>query len=36
MADVEGDDDWALSCSVDLEASARDGKPALRMRDILK
>jgi hypothetical protein len=36
VADVDGDDDWALSCSIDLEESARDGKPALRMRDIFR
>jgi superfamily II RNA helicase len=34
IADVDGDDDWALSCSVDIASSAAAGKPALRMRDI--
>jgi superfamily II RNA helicase len=36
LSDVEGDDDWALSCTVDLAASSRAGKPAIRMRDVLK
>jgi Domain of unknown function (DUF3516) len=34
IADVDGGDDWALSCSVDIASSAAAGKPALRMRDI--
>jgi hypothetical protein len=32
VADPEGDDDWALSCFVDLAASAREAKPAVVMR----
>ncbi|HZU83946.1 MAG TPA: DUF3516 domain-containing protein [Polyangiaceae bacterium] len=36
IADAEGDDDWALSCSVDLDASARAGRPALRLHDVVK
>jgi superfamily II RNA helicase len=36
LADVDGDDDWALSCSVDLQASARAGKPSIHVRDVLR
>ncbi|MDP8999413.1 MAG: DUF3516 domain-containing protein, partial [Myxococcota bacterium] len=36
IADVEADDDWALSCSIDLDASALLGRPALRMRDVFR
>jgi hypothetical protein len=32
VPDVEGDDDWALTCYVDLPASAQLGKPAIVMR----
>jgi superfamily II RNA helicase len=31
MSDVDEDDDWALSASIDLEASAREGKPVIVM-----
>jgi hypothetical protein len=34
LCDPEEDNDWALSCTVDLEASNRDGKPAIAMRAI--
>ncbi|MGD0676499.1 MAG: DUF3516 domain-containing protein [Polyangiaceae bacterium] len=34
ICDSEGDDDWALSCFVDLESSAREGKPIVVMRSI--
>ncbi|MGA7124546.1 MAG: DUF3516 domain-containing protein [Polyangiaceae bacterium] len=34
IADAEGDDEWALFCSVDLEASSRAGRAVLRVRDI--
>jgi superfamily II RNA helicase len=36
IADVDGDDDWALSCAVDLSASARAARPVLRMRHVMK
>jgi superfamily II RNA helicase len=34
LPDLEGDDDWALTCFVDLAASARDAKPAVVMRGV--
>ncbi len=34
LCDADGDDDWALSCAVDLEASARDGRPVLMMKGV--
>jgi superfamily II RNA helicase len=34
VTDVDGDDDWALSCWIDLGASARDGRPAMVMRGV--
>jgi hypothetical protein len=34
LCDSEEDDDWMLSCIVDLDASNRDGKPAIAMRAI--
>jgi superfamily II RNA helicase len=36
IADSDGDDDWAISCSVDLDASARAGRPVMRMGQIFK
>jgi superfamily II RNA helicase len=36
IVDTDGDDDWAISCSVDLDASARAGKPFLRMGEIFR
>ena len=32
VTDTEGDDDWALTCYVDLAASAQLGKPVVVMR----
>jgi superfamily II RNA helicase len=32
VPDIEGDDDWALGCYVDLAASAQLGKPVVVMR----
>jgi hypothetical protein len=32
VSDDAGDDDWALFCDVDLDASARDGRPIVVMR----
>ncbi len=29
VSDPEGDDDWAMSCTIDLEASARLGRPVI-------
>jgi superfamily II RNA helicase len=34
VPDVEGDDDWALTCFIDLGASAREAKPVVVMRTI--
>jgi superfamily II RNA helicase len=34
IADIDGDDDWGLFCSVDLEASGRAGRPVVRLRDV--
>ncbi len=34
MCDVDGDDDWLLSCQIDVEASAREGRPVVVMREI--
>jgi hypothetical protein len=34
LCDLDGDDDWALTATVDLEASSRQGHPVLVMRDI--
>lgn len=34
LCDPEDDNDWMLSCVVDLDASNRDGKPAIAMRAI--
>ncbi|MBV9949797.1 MAG: DUF3516 domain-containing protein, partial [Myxococcales bacterium] len=35
VADAEGDGDWALACTIELEASARASRPVLLMRDVL-
>jgi hypothetical protein len=32
VSDAEGDDDWAMGCSVDLDASARQARPVLTFR----
>ena len=34
LCDAEGDDDWMLTATVDLEASAKAGRPVLVMRGI--
>jgi superfamily II RNA helicase len=34
VCDDEGDDDWAVFCDVDLEASARGGKPVIVVREM--
>ncbi len=34
LCDVEGDDDWMLAATVDLEASAKAGRPVLFMRGV--
>jgi hypothetical protein len=34
LCDPEGDDDWTLSASIDLDASAKAGRPALVMRAV--
>ena len=34
LCDPEEDNDWAISCIVDLEASNRDGRPAIAMRAV--
>ena len=34
LCDAEGDNDWALSATADLEASAKAGRPVLAMRGI--
>jgi len=34
ISDAEEDNDWMLSCFIDLEASGRDGKPVIVMRGI--
>jgi len=34
VCDSDGDDDWVLTASVDLEASAREGRPVLALRSI--
>lgn len=34
LCDAEEDDDWALSCWVDLEASAKSSRPVVLMRSI--
>jgi superfamily II RNA helicase len=34
ICDVDEDDDWMLSCFIDLEASSRSGKPVMMMRRI--
>jgi len=36
IADVDGDDDWALLCSVDLGASARAARAVVRMREVIR
>jgi superfamily II RNA helicase len=36
IADVDEDDDWALCCTIDLEASARTARPVVRMRDVIR
>ncbi|HXN33392.1 MAG TPA: DUF3516 domain-containing protein, partial [Polyangiaceae bacterium] len=36
IADVDGDDDWALFCSVDLEASGRAGRAVVRVREVMR
>jgi hypothetical protein len=34
LCDPEEDNDWMLSCVVDLDASNRDGRPSIAMRAI--
>jgi hypothetical protein len=34
LSDPDGDDDWALAATVDLEASSKAGRPALVMRGV--
>jgi superfamily II RNA helicase len=34
LCDAEEDDDWAIACSVDLEASGKAAKPVVTMREI--
>jgi superfamily II RNA helicase len=34
VSDPEGDDDWAIFGSIDLQASAREGKPVVTVRDV--
>jgi hypothetical protein len=34
ICDDQGDDDWAVFCDVDLEGSAREGKPVIVVRDV--
>jgi hypothetical protein len=34
ICDDLGDDDWAVFCDVDLEASGREGKPVIAVRDV--
>jgi superfamily II RNA helicase len=34
ICDDAGDDDWVLSCFVDLESSAREGRPVVTMRAV--
>jgi hypothetical protein len=34
VCDSEDDNDWLLSCWIDLEASAREGAPVVAMRSI--
>jgi superfamily II RNA helicase len=34
IGDAEDDNDWLLSCWIDLESSAREGKPVVAMRSI--
>jgi hypothetical protein len=36
VPDAEGDDDWAVTCYVDLAASAQAGKPVVVMRSVLR
>ncbi len=36
LCDEAGDDDWALTCWVDLESSRREGKPIVVMRRIAR
>jgi hypothetical protein len=36
ICDPGGDDDWALSCWIDLQASAREGKPIVVMRSVAR
>ncbi len=36
LPDVDGDGDWALSCWIDLAASARDAKPVMVMRGVAR
>jgi superfamily II RNA helicase len=36
ISDAEGDDDWAILCWVDLQASSRAGKAVVRVRDVRK
>jgi superfamily II RNA helicase len=36
VCDPAGDDDWALSCWIDLEASSREGKPVVVMRGVAR
>jgi superfamily II RNA helicase len=36
ICDPAGDDDWALSCFIDLAASAREGKPIVVMRGVAR
>jgi hypothetical protein len=34
LSDPEEDNDWVLSCMVDLEASNRDGRPVVAMLSV--
>jgi superfamily II RNA helicase len=36
ICDADGDDDWALSCWIDLDASAKSGKPVVVMRSVAR
>jgi hypothetical protein len=36
ICDPRGDDDWALSCWIDLDASSREGKPIVVMRGVAR
>ncbi len=34
ICDVDDDNDWTLSCWIDLDASGREGKPVVSMRNV--